>query len=137
MSRSLPLSWLPPVYRDIAEAAGLEATLGLARAKGGARVYVPLDARIAPWLVQAMGEAGAAALVKLYGGEAIDLPTDPTSGQKERVRQIRKALAEGESANAVAARFRSSRRHMFWHKARAREAEGAGEPDLFKPAKGR
>ena len=36
--------------------------------------------------------------------------------------------------DAVAARFGSSRRHMFWHKARVREAEA--EPDLFKPLKG-
>ena len=107
------LSWLPAVYREIAEAAGLEATLGLAAARGGCRGSVPRDPRIAPWRVQAMGEAGAAARVRMYGGEAIDLPTNPVGGQKERVRAIRKALAEGESANAVAARFRSSRRHMF------------------------
>ena len=129
------LSWLPAIYRELAERAGLEAALGLAAAKGGTRVYVPLDARIAPWMVEAMGNAGAAAFVKLYGGEAIDLPTNPVGGQKERVRAIRKALAEGESANAVAARFRSSRRHMFWHKARMRETAAA--PDLFTPPKGR
>lgn len=127
--------WLPAVYREIAERAGLEATLGLAAAKGGQRIYVPLDPRIAPWLIAAMGETGAAALVAMYGGEAIDLPCDPTNGQKARVRRIREALARGESANAVAARFGSSRRHMFWHKARVREAED--KPDLFTPKKGR
>ena len=133
-------SWLPATYRDIAEQAGLEATLGLAKARGGRRVYVPLDARIAPWLIQAMGEAGAAALVKMWGGEALDLPCDPTAGQKARVRAIRAALKE-ESANAVAARFGSSKRHMHWHRARvraeAKARKGAPQPDLFTPAKGR
>ncbi len=132
----MSLSWLPRLYAEIAAEAGLDAVLGLARAKGGQRIYVPLDARIAPWLVEAMGEKGAAALVAMYGGEAIDLPTNPVGGQKERVRAIRKALADGESANAVAARFRSSRRHMFWHKARMRETDDE-RPDLFTPLKGR
>jgi hypothetical protein len=131
------LSWLPPLYREIAEHAGLEPTLGLARAKGGQRVYVPLDARIAPWLVQAMGEDGAAALVKMFGGEAIDLPGDPSAGQKARVRRIRQMIAQGESANAVAAAVGSSRRHIFWHKAQMRERDLDRQPDLFTPTKGR
>lgn len=130
-------AWLPPLYREIAERAGLEPTLGLARALGGKRIYVPLHTRIAPWLVQAMGEDGAEALVKMFGGEAIELPTDPTAGQKARVRRIHEMLDQGESANTVASAVGSSRRHIFWHKARMRERDHDREPDLFTPPKGR
>ncbi len=122
---------LPPLYREIAERAGVQATLSLAAAYAGRRIYLPRDVRAAPWLVQAMGEAGAAALVEMFGGEAIELPTDPVNGQRGRVRRIREALHNGESANAIAARFNTSRRMIEWHRARMGEAEA--EPDLFTP----
>ena len=73
--------WLADLYRQISEGAGLEAALGLARARGGLRISVPRNPRAAPWLAEAMGEAGAALLCELYGGELIDLPADPVSGQ--------------------------------------------------------
>lgn len=74
----------PPVsYREIAKRAGVEATLRLAKARGGQRIYVPKDPRVAPWLVQTMGETGAAALIAMYGGEAIDLPHQVTIEAEE------------------------------------------------------
>lgn len=131
------LSWLPAIYRELAERAGLEAALGLARAKGGQRVYLPKDPRVAPWMAEAMGDAGARALADMYGGEAIELPVDPVAGmsQKARIRRINELLRAGESANSIAQKTAITRRHVFRRAAILRDAEAA--PDLFTPIKPR
>ncbi|MGO4872767.1 MAG: hypothetical protein ACLPGW_19545 [Roseiarcus sp.] len=126
--------WLANLYREIAEGAGLEAALGLAKARGGLRVSVPRNPRAAPWLSEAMGEKGAALLCDLYGGELIDLPADPVSGQGQnaRVRRIRAALREGAlSANEIARMAGVTRRAVFVNKAKMKEREAA--PDLLAP----
>ncbi|MGD0564521.1 MAG: hypothetical protein ABSA66_15700 [Roseiarcus sp.] len=126
--------WLANLYREIAEGAGLDAALGLARARGGLRISVPRNPRAAPWLAEAMGEKGAAILCDLYGGELIDLPADPVSGsgQNARVRRIRQAIREGAlSANEIARMAGVTRRAVFINKARMREL--APEPDLLAP----
>ena len=126
--------WLANLYREIAEGAGLEAALGLARARGGLRISVPRNPRAAPWLNEAMGDKGAALLCDLYGGELIDLPADPVSGQGQnaRVRRIREALREGAlSANEIARMAAVTRRAVFVNKAKLRAL--APEPDLLTP----
>ncbi len=126
--------WLANLYREIAEGAGLDSALGLARARGGLRISVPRNPRAAPWLADAMGEKGAALLCSLYGGELIDLPADPVSGsgQNARVRRIRQAIREGAlSANEIARMAGVTRRAVFVNKAKMREL--AGEPDLLAP----
>jgi hypothetical protein len=55
--------WLANLYREIAEGAGLEAALGLARARGGLRISVPRNPRAAPWLTR-----GASARRSAKGG---------------------------------------------------------------------
>lgn len=124
--------WLANLYREIAEGAGLEAALGLARARGGLRISVPRNPRAAPWLTEAMGEKGAALLCELYGGELIDLPADPVSGQgrNARARRIREAIREGKlSANEIAAMSSVTRRAVFKAKQQLRDL--APTPDLF------
>jgi hypothetical protein len=126
--------WLANLYREIAEGAGLEAALGLARARGGLRISVPRNPRAAPWLNEAMGEAGATLLCELYGGELIDLPIDPVSGQgrNARARRIREAIREGKlSANEIAMMASVTRRAVFKAKAQLRDL--APSPDLFAP----
>lgn len=126
--------WLADLYRQIAEGAGLESALGLARARGGLRISVPRNPRAAPWLNEAMGEAGAALLCNLYGGELVDLPADPVSGhgQNARVRRIREALREAAlSANEIAHMAGVTRRAVFINKAKLREI--TPEPDLLTP----
>ena len=124
--------WLANLYREIAEGADLEAALGLARARGGLRISVPRNPRAAPWLTEAMGEKGAALLCDLYGGELIDLPADPVSGQgrNARARRIREAIREGKlSANEIAAMSSVTRRAVFKAKQQIRDL--APTPDLF------
>jgi len=126
--------WLADLYRQIAEGAGLESALGLARARGGLRISVPRNPRAAPWIGEAMGEEGAALLCELYGGELIDLPADPVSGQgrNARARRLREAIREGAlSANEIAMMSSVTRRAVF--KAKAQLREMAPAPDLFTP----
>lgn len=116
---------LPQVYGEIADRAGLDAALGLARARGGQRVYVPKDPRIAPWMAEAMGDAGAKALVDMYGGEAIDLPVDPLSGNspQARARRIALAMDAGISVNEIVRAEGLSRRQVYWIAAKNRKAK--------------
>ena len=126
--------WLADLYRQIAEGAGLESALGLAKARGGLRISVPRNPRAAPWLAEAMGEAGAELFCKLYGGELVDLPADPVSGQgrNARARRVRMAIVAGElSANQIAAMNGLTRRGVFWAKAALRQRDA--EPDLLAP----
>lgn len=126
--------WLADLYRQIAEGAGLESALGLARARGGLRISVPRNPRAAPWIGEAMGEEGAALLCELYGGELIDLPADPVSGQgrNARARRLREAIREGAlSANEIAMMSSVTRPAVF--KAKAQLREMAPAPDLFTP----
>jgi hypothetical protein len=81
-----------------------------------------------------MGEKGAALLCDLYGGELIDLPADPVSGQgrNARARRLRDAIREGRlSANEIAAMGAVTRRAVF--KAKAQLKQLSPEPDLFTP----
>jgi hypothetical protein len=95
---------------------------------------VPRNPRAAPWLNEAMGDKGAALLCDLYGGELIDLPADPVSGQgrNARARRIREAIREGKlSANEIAAMSSVTRRAVFKAKAQIRDL--APQADLFAP----
>ena len=86
-------------------------------------MYVPKDLRIASWLTEAMGAAGAAALIDMYGGEAIELPLDPfnENSPRARARRIAEAIdaglanqiarAEGVTRRAVLGTLRSVGRH--------------------------
>ncbi len=113
---------LPWIYREIAEAAGIDAARGLAEARAGERVYVPKAPDCAPWLAEAMGEAGAAALCSLFGGEAIDLPANPFAehSPQARARRIALAIDAGRSANEIARTEGVTRRTVWAHAARRR-----------------
>jgi hypothetical protein len=122
---------LPMILRQIAEESSLEAALALAAAKGGTRVYVPRRLPAGHWLVGCMGQAGAEALCRLYGGESIVLPADPRRGQRARVRAIRRGIDDGLSADDIALAANVTRRQIFWHKARMRSRPAIRQKDLF------
>lgn len=115
---------LPWIYNRIAAAAGIGTAAGLARARGGERVYVPKDLRIASWLTEAMGAAGAAALIDMYGGEAIELPLDPfnENSPRARARRIAEAIDAGLSCNQIARAEGVTRRAVLRHIAKRRAA---------------
>jgi hypothetical protein len=124
-------SWLPQIYREIAEAAGLDAARGLARVKGGMRFRAPKNAKSTPWLVDAIGETAAAAFCDAFADLTLDLPANPFEGnsQSARVRRINQAIDEGRSANQIARAENIGRRNVFYHK--AKRAKRDRDPDLF------
>ncbi len=128
-------AWLPQIYREIAEGAGLDAALGLARVRAGQRISVPRNWRAAPWMAEAMGEKGAKTLCDLYGGELIDLPTNPAegAGQRARARRIARALDDELSANQIAGQESVSRWTVFYHKRKRKQRDAT--PDLFSAKK--
>ncbi len=117
---------LPWIYRQIADAAGIDAVRGLAGARAGQRIYVPKTTAASHWLVEAMGEAGAAALCSLYAGEQIDLPPKPfdENSLKARARRIAEAIDDGLSANAIARAEGTTRRTVLAHVAKRKRATG-------------
>lgn len=131
MSETASFAGLPMILRQIAEESSLEAALRLAEAKGGMKIYVPKRLSEAHGLVDCMGEEGARALCRLYGGEDIIVPLDPRGGQRARVRAIRRGISEGKSANEVARSAGVGRRHIFWHKARMKKSRPRRQKDLF------
>lgn len=99
-----PTYRLPGILQEIAEAAGLEAALEIARVKGGTRAYFAARPGKTHWLSQAVGHDKAQAICRALdsSGEAFVIPMGPTSGQAARWRQMRQMIAAGESDAAVA-----------------------------------
>lgn len=69
-----PFAHLPEALRLAAEAGGIEAAVGLARALGGKTVHIPLRAGAAHPLVVAGGRKAADAIMRQFGGEKMQFP---------------------------------------------------------------
>ena len=133
-------SWLPPLLNDVAEAAGLDAALALARAAGGRRVAIPARAKDRHWLVEAVGRTAADAICALYRthdadgvehGAKIIVPLGPTGLMKAAKRQMAQAIADGTSVRA-AARLAGLHERTGWKtKARMERAAGGPQASLF------
>jgi hypothetical protein len=124
-------SWLPKIYREIADAAGLEAALKIGDAYGGRRVHIPRVARLTEkhWLRELVGDEAAEALCRWADGSAVELPLAPETGVNGRRRRAEKALSQGLSANEAA---RLSGRHVrSIYRYRQVQRETGDEPDLF------
>ncbi len=131
MSAPESYSWLPETYRNIADAAGLEAALKIGDAYGGRRIHIPRPARLTEnhWLRQLIGDEAARALCQWADGSQIELPLAPDRGPAGRRRRAQKALAEGLSADEAARVSGQHVRSVYRHRERQREASDA--PDLF------
>ncbi|MBB4199078.1 hypothetical protein CCR94_16400 [Rhodoblastus sphagnicola] len=114
------LDFLPPIYREIAEIAGLDAVMKLGAAKGGTRVFIPRPEHCGPehWLRFAVGEAAAQAICNWRGGEDIVLPVAPQNTPAGRRRLALAALEAGASANEAAAKAGVHVRTIYSYRAR-------------------
>lgn len=121
---------LPGVLREVAALAGLGAALQLARAKGGIRVYVAKQP--SPRLSAEIGDAAAAALSRLYGGEHVDIPLGPEGGRARAYRAAGQALAQGLSAGAAARRSGLTERAVYRIKAKRRQGRSSAQGRLFE-----
>lgn len=112
------LAQLPGVLAQVAQAAGLEAAVRLAQARGGGRAYIPaheaLHAR--HWLVLAVGMEAALAITSALGGNEVEVPLGPFAGNRAQVwaaieRGLNEGLSVEEAARQVGVTARTVRRH--------------------------
>ena len=119
---------LPHILREVAEIAGEEAALRLARVRGGRRMYVP--ATPTAGLTAEIGAEAAGALARLYGNENITVPLGPTGSLSQVRRAIGEALQGGASAAEAAEAAGVTQRTIYNHRRRRKERD-ARQPRLF------
>lgn len=93
---------LPPLARELVALAGFDAAVRLIAARPGIPVFIPQSLPPGHWLIAAVGQQAAEALVKSYGGEHITPPNCKRALAKIRHRRIRESRAEGRSQTEVA-----------------------------------
>lgn len=104
---------LPSSLRELVEALGVEDALKLVGMHGGARITVPKVARPDHELRLVLGEAGFAALVQRYGGEALDLPKGDAYLRELRHDQVRRYREAGYTMDEIAEATGYTRRHVI------------------------
>ncbi|MGR3484046.1 MAG: helix-turn-helix domain-containing protein [Paracoccaceae bacterium] len=126
--------WLPPLLNEIADVAGVDAAIALAKLRGGSRISIPKTASDDHWITVAVGREAADAICAHFSGGGdgrvqVDLPLGPTSAQAGIRRAIDAMLEEGRSADDIARTLRVHRSTVF----RRAAARGASDdqPDLF------
>lgn len=110
---------LPGILAEIADAAGEDAALALARALGGTQIYVPPSPGADHWLSELVGHGQALAIAdRLTGGigigRRVDLPLGPrghAETQRSKVDDmIRRGCSERDIALATGYSVRGVRR---------------------------
>lgn len=98
--------FLPGILREIADAAGLEAAMKVAGAKGGVRAYFPAEPEADHWLALLVGLDQARqigrALAPGRAGAELEVPMGPSAGQAKRWRMMMEMSDEGQSKPAIA-----------------------------------
>lgn len=117
--------FLPALLAEIAEVAGLEAALKLARARGGTEVHIPARPKPGHWLIEAVGDDAAKKLCAHFavrrGGVTLMLPLGPTGSIAELRRKADRMIAEGRPNAEIARAVGYTTRAIERRKARLRE----------------
>lgn len=115
---------LPGILQDVAELAGIQKALELARRYGGTQISISDDSDSV--LVQVIGQEAAARLVERRSREKVMVPMANVRGQRGRQATARQMLDRGASVRDVALACDIHERTVFRLKA-------APEPvaDLF------
>lgn len=128
-------SWLPSILAEIAEAAGLEATLKLAAARGGTEVYIPAACSDDHWLVACVGREAADLTCRYFasghGGISLRLPLGPQGSIAEMRRIADRMIAEGRPTSEIARAVGYTSRTVERRRARLRSRPDPGQADLF------
>lgn len=109
---------LPGALGEIAEVAGVDAALAIARVRGGTEIYVPANPGPDHWISRLVGLDNAAAIAdKLtcgVGGRRLELPLGPhghAESQRAKVdAMIREDRSERDIALATGYSIRAVRR---------------------------
>jgi hypothetical protein len=123
---------LPGILQEIADAAGIDAALKIAKAKGGTNVCLPgVDgARRDCWLTRLVGEEAAVKIALSYGpkGGRVDIPLGPFSRSALVAAEIRRRLEAAESVSEIARAVGCGARAVYRHKERLREEQSRQAP---------
>lgn len=133
------MSQFPGILQEIADAAGEEAAMLVAREKGGTRVRFPIKPRDGHWTVQLLGRPRAEAIGRALNGNQsmmeYDIPLGPgsTYSQQRRARQqaMQKAIEEGLTYNAAARAAGVDRSSFRRFNKRVREAKRSRQGTLL------
>ncbi len=121
-------SWLPSLLAEIAEVAGLDAALALARARGGSRITIPAAPGKGHWLCKLVGREAALALAEHFAtsdgvsrrrGAILELPVGPVGAHAQVSRRVDAMIRAGVSADEIARTVGVSRRTVFRRKGRS------------------
>lgn len=94
------MSRLPGILGDIADVAGLDAALKLARARGGTAMKI--SGRAGGALAQIVGDDAATKIAELLGSIEYTIPMANLRGQKARRAKARMMLQQGVPSSKVA-----------------------------------
>ncbi len=102
---------MPELLRVAADAGGIEAVRGLARALGGKRVYVPKTAGDNHPLVLFGGRPAAEAIMKAIGGEHVEFPKGEAAIRFTiAVAMVEQDKSDNEIAQGAGITYRHARR---------------------------
>lgn len=100
------MTMLPGVLAQIANVAGEDAALAIARARGGTQIYIPPEPGPDHWMTKLIGREAAKAVADELtcgvGGLRLDLPLGPTGNAARMQRKVDEMLTEGRSERDIA-----------------------------------
>lgn len=133
---------LPGYLGEIAEAAGVDAALALAKARGGTRIDIPARVSEGHWLIEVVGREAADLICEYFrtlsaehreaGARHIVIPRGPVAILKQARAQLEQALLAGSSPRAAARASGLSERTAFRVQKELRKKQkkhGTGEPE--------
>lgn len=139
MNNSMPaahdlvrLDDLPETVKDLVDVIGMKAAMRIVEKRGGIRLYVPKSAKDDHSLSTLIGLDNLEELVKIYGGEEIEIPRCEEALRAVRQRQIIADLQSGSCAE-VALRHGYTERglRLMLRRAEARGEVKTNQMDLF------
>lgn len=99
-------TWLPPLLNEIADVAGMDAALAMARARGGSRISIPAKCPPDHWIVQACGPDAAQKICDHFRvgnkGAVVDLPLGPNGSAEATRRRVDQMIRDGVPADQIA-----------------------------------
>lgn len=125
-----------PLMIEIADHIGARATLELCQRFGGQRLRIPYDPARNPF-VEAVGEAAAVTISRIFGGEHLDLPLGRQALRHARRQTILAQVRAGGVTLSEAARLlRINRRHISVLINQTDEGKGVALPPAERRRRG-
>lgn len=126
---------LPGILAEIADVAGEDAAITIARAMGGAQVYIPPVPGPDHWLTRLVGQERAGAIAERLTagliGRRVTLPLGPRRHDLPRRAQLDRLIAEGRSTRDIVLTTGYTTRRVEQRRAELRERGPDSQLKLF------